>query len=254
MHTINDVPALGAYFFCEPDLDSKAAALLYKSVSPAVYRMRCSFCHTTSLTLRTGSALEDASAAIEALPEAAFDEASTHIILEALNSLSGTGTSRSAKELMSPLRHALTGQKVSSETSRMKRCRGLTIRVRRSEQECQRPSARWVAKRRWRGSGKHWRGPSSRRRASMYIRVAPFQLRSRRSSLLLVAEPRTWRTRPLPQSPPVPQPADTNRVSESFAPLANTARRTCSTSLTSVNAHHQLPFPPSSSHRDSPGI
>ncbi|GAA6029180.1 hypothetical protein JCM8097_001639 [Rhodosporidiobolus ruineniae] len=111
IHTIRDIPSLGPYFFHPPAYDSPIAVKLYQAVSPAVYR----------------SSLTASSSILSSLPSSVFDPAPApgaqaegeKTILDALNQLveqrkqDGAGKNAS-KEVMTPLRHALTGQKVGA--------------------------------------------------------------------------------------------------------------------------------------------
>ncbi|GAA5936718.1 hypothetical protein JCM1841_001979, partial [Sporobolomyces salmonicolor] len=110
IHTLHDVFSLGGYFFSPPQYDEPVAKKLFESVPAEVYR----------------TTLNAATAVIAALPASAFPSASSsaaevgpaeHEILDALNSLMPTNTDvggpkkrNKAKEVMGPLRHALTGQ------------------------------------------------------------------------------------------------------------------------------------------------
>lgn len=38
LHTINDIPSLGRYFFIEPDFDTPVSLKMYSSMNPKVYR------------------------------------------------------------------------------------------------------------------------------------------------------------------------------------------------------------------------
>ncbi|BGP42234.1 Glutamate--tRNA ligase mitochondrial [Rhodotorula kratochvilovae] len=105
IHTILDVPSLGAYFFHAPCYDSALATQLYKSVPAAVQR----------------EALTAARAALAASPTpfaspsgegAELDTAALRGVLDAL--VQDRGGKKKAKEVMNPLRWALTGQKVGA--------------------------------------------------------------------------------------------------------------------------------------------
>ncbi|CEQ42409.1 SPOSA6832_04207 [Sporobolomyces salmonicolor] len=114
IHTLHDVFSLGGYFFSPPQYDEPVAKKLFESVPAEVYR----------------TTLNAATAVIAALPASAFPSASSsaaevgpaeHEILDALNSLMPTNTDvggpkkrNKAKEVMGPLRHALTGQNVGA--------------------------------------------------------------------------------------------------------------------------------------------
>ncbi|GAA5876623.1 hypothetical protein JCM3774_006004 [Rhodotorula dairenensis] len=106
MHTILDIPSLGPYFFHPPDLDSAIALKLYQSVPTSVYH----------------ESLRNAIAALAQLSDSAYADAAgdapstgTQVrdTLDALV-LARPGGKRAAKEVMTPLRHALTGQKVGA--------------------------------------------------------------------------------------------------------------------------------------------
>ncbi|ORY70761.1 hypothetical protein BCR35DRAFT_294367 [Leucosporidium creatinivorum] len=97
IHTINDVPNLGASFFLPPNLDSPSAKQLYKSVKPEAYR----------------SSLTSSFEIIASLPEEAFASPTHEAILDPLNELVKT-RGKGPKEVMAPLRHGLTGVKVGA--------------------------------------------------------------------------------------------------------------------------------------------
>ncbi|BGP18601.1 hypothetical protein JCM10213_004234 [Rhodosporidiobolus nylandii] len=110
IHTLRDIPSLGPYFFHPPAYDSAIAAKLYDAVSPDIYR----------------DSLTSARSVISSLPSSVFspvpvgaEQAGEKAILDALNELvaqrKGAGAGKNAsKEVMTPLRHALTGQKVGA--------------------------------------------------------------------------------------------------------------------------------------------
>ncbi|KAL8283716.1 hypothetical protein RQP46_005511 [Phenoliferia psychrophenolica] len=98
IHTIKDVPTLGAYFFSSPDLTTTAANQLLKSVKPDVYQR----------------SIQASITALEGLPDASFEEHDTHTIADALHALVSAEGKGRVQELMNPLRHALTGQKVGA--------------------------------------------------------------------------------------------------------------------------------------------
>ncbi|GAA6003957.1 hypothetical protein JCM10207_006485 [Rhodosporidiobolus poonsookiae] len=110
IHTLRDIPSLGPYFFHPPAYDSPIATKLYEAVPPKTYR----------------SSLAAARSVIASLPPSTFEPAAPGAeptgekhILDALNVLvaqrkeAGSGKNAS-KEVMTPLRHALTGQKVGA--------------------------------------------------------------------------------------------------------------------------------------------
>ncbi|BGP26412.1 glutamyl-tRNA synthetase [Rhodotorula toruloides] len=104
IHKLLDIPSLGPYFFFAPDYSSTLATKLYQSVSPEVYV-------STLLKVRD---------LVSSLPDSAFAAQSTPDALspvkEALDKLvlSHPDGKKAAKEIMMPLRHALTGQKVGA--------------------------------------------------------------------------------------------------------------------------------------------
>ncbi|GAA5898429.1 hypothetical protein JCM6882_007773 [Rhodosporidiobolus microsporus] len=112
IHTLRDIPSLGPYFFHPPAYSNPISTQLYRAVSPSVYR----------------SSLQAFLAMLDSLPSSVFDPpakpsaetpAGEKAILEALNELvkerkeAGSGK-HASKEVMTPLRHALTGQKVGA--------------------------------------------------------------------------------------------------------------------------------------------
>ncbi|GAA5991686.1 hypothetical protein JCM10908_001091 [Rhodotorula pacifica] len=107
MHTILDIPSLGPYFFHPPDLHSAIALKLYQAVPPTIY----------------AQSLSNAIEALSDLPNSAYADtadidsrsAGTQV-REALDALvlARPGGRKAAKEVMTPLRHALTGQKVGA--------------------------------------------------------------------------------------------------------------------------------------------
>ncbi|GAA5843037.1 hypothetical protein JCM9279_001839 [Rhodotorula babjevae] len=103
LHTIVDVPSLGAYFFHPPVLDSALATQLFKSVSLPTHRA----------SLR--SALSALSSAPFPSPAPPMDELDTAQLKDVLDGLvDERGGKTKAKEVMNPLRWALTGQKVGA--------------------------------------------------------------------------------------------------------------------------------------------
>ncbi|GAA6000601.1 glutamate--tRNA ligase MSE1 [Rhodotorula paludigena] len=103
IHTLLDIPSLGAYFFHPPVYDSALATQLYKTVSPDAH----------------AESLRSASTALDALPSSAFTSpsaAKTPSVKHTLDELvlARPGGKRAAKEVMNPLRWALTGQKVGA--------------------------------------------------------------------------------------------------------------------------------------------
>ncbi|POY72299.1 putative Glutamate--tRNA ligase [Rhodotorula taiwanensis] len=104
MHTILDIPSLGPYFFQPPELDAAMSQKLYKSVPADTYRQ----------------SLEKAVDALSSLPDSAFSDSSAiesppagTPVRDKLDELvlARPGGKKAAKEVMTPLRHALTGQK-----------------------------------------------------------------------------------------------------------------------------------------------
>ncbi|GAA5891274.1 hypothetical protein JCM8208_002568 [Rhodotorula glutinis] len=103
LHTIVDVPSLGAYFFHPPVLDSALATQLFKSVPLDTHRA----------SLR--SALSSLSAAPFPSPSQPMAELDTTQLKDVLDHLvDERGGKTKAKEVMNPLRWALTGQKVGA--------------------------------------------------------------------------------------------------------------------------------------------
>ncbi|BGP57250.1 Glutamate--tRNA ligase mitochondrial [Rhodotorula sphaerocarpa] len=108
MHTILDIPSLGPYFFHPPDLDSAISLRLYGSVPSATYR------ESLSAALESLSALPDSAFSEPSEPsETPSTDAGVRAALDALV-LARPGGKKAAKEVMTPLRHALTGQKVGA--------------------------------------------------------------------------------------------------------------------------------------------
>ncbi|GAA5823183.1 hypothetical protein JCM11251_007513 [Rhodosporidiobolus azoricus] len=112
IHTIRDIPSLGPYFFHPPCFSSPISTQLFRAVSSSIYR----------------SSIQSFLITLDSLPSSVFEaptKPSTETpqgekqILEALNGLvedrkcAGAGKNAS-KEVMTPLRHALTGQKVGA--------------------------------------------------------------------------------------------------------------------------------------------
>ncbi|GAA6046983.1 hypothetical protein JCM3770_003463 [Rhodotorula araucariae] len=109
IYTVLDVPSLGAYFFHPPGYDSALATQLFKSVASAVHR----------------DSLTAARAALAAAPspfpspfresDGTGVELDTSALREVLDTLvQARGGKKKAKEVMNPLRWALTGQKVGA--------------------------------------------------------------------------------------------------------------------------------------------
>jgi len=93
--TINDVPTLGAYFFREPELMSAAAKSMRSKINADTY----------------SNVLLAVSAALEQVDEERFrDGAHIASVLEAAR----TSLEASSKDVMSSLRHSLTGSKVGA--------------------------------------------------------------------------------------------------------------------------------------------
>ncbi|GAA5961704.1 hypothetical protein JCM8115_004740 [Rhodotorula mucilaginosa] len=108
MHTILDIPSLGPYFFHSPDFDSAIAQKLYQAVPANVYQesLRNAF---EALGGLSASAYADNTTATDS-PSAGTQ------VRDALDALvlARPGGKKAAKEVMTPLRHALTGQKVGA--------------------------------------------------------------------------------------------------------------------------------------------
>ncbi|BGO93591.1 hypothetical protein NBRC10512_004141 [Rhodotorula toruloides] len=104
IYKLLDIPSLGPYFFFAPDYSSALATKLYQSVSPEVYT----------------STLSKVRDLVSSLPDSAFEPQSIpnapSPVKEALDQLvlSHPDGKKAAKEIMMPLRHALTGQKVGA--------------------------------------------------------------------------------------------------------------------------------------------
>ncbi|KAJ8292987.1 Glutamate--tRNA ligase, mitochondrial [Rhodotorula toruloides] len=104
IYKLLDIPSLGPYFFFAPDYSSALATKLYQSVSPEVYT----------------STLSKVRDLVSSLPDSAFEPHSIpnapSPVKEALDQLvlSHPDGKKAAKEIMMPLRHALTGQKVGA--------------------------------------------------------------------------------------------------------------------------------------------
>ncbi|KWU46000.1 glutamate-tRNA ligase [Rhodotorula sp. JG-1b] len=108
MHTVLDIPSLGPYFFHSPDFDSAIAQKLYQAVPATVYQ----------------ESLRNAIEALGGLSESAYADTTTATespsagikVRDALDALvlARPGGKKAAKEVMTPLRHALTGQKVGA--------------------------------------------------------------------------------------------------------------------------------------------
>ncbi|BGP34041.1 Glutamate--tRNA ligase mitochondrial [Rhodotorula toruloides] len=104
IYKLLDIPSLGPYFFFAPDYSSALATTLYSSVSPEIYT----------------STLSKVRDLVSSLPDSAFEPASTpdaaSPVKEALDHLVLTHPDgkKAAKDIMMPLRHALTGQKVGA--------------------------------------------------------------------------------------------------------------------------------------------
>ncbi|TNY23304.1 glutamate-tRNA ligase [Rhodotorula diobovata] len=105
LHTILDVPSLGAYFFHAPSLDSALAAQLFKSVPAPVHRESLKAA-LTALSSAPSPFLAPAN------PSAELDTNSLKDVLDSL--VEQRGGKKRAKEVMNPLRWALTGQKVGA--------------------------------------------------------------------------------------------------------------------------------------------
>ncbi|BGP72255.1 Glutamate-tRNA ligase [Rhodotorula toruloides ATCC 204091] len=104
IYKLLDIPSLGPYFFSAPDYSSALATKLYSGVSPEIYT----------------STLSKVRDLVSSLPDSAFEPPSTpdapSPVKEALDQLvlSHPDGKKAAKEIMMPLRHALTGQKVGA--------------------------------------------------------------------------------------------------------------------------------------------
>ncbi|KAM0790655.1 hypothetical protein ACM66B_004515 [Microbotryomycetes sp. NB124-2] len=99
LHTIKGVPLLGPYFFQRPDLTTKVAQQVAKGVSREVYV----------------EAIEASIKAVDSLPDQAFQlETEYKQIANVLHELVSETFKGETKSVMTPLRHALTGQKVGA--------------------------------------------------------------------------------------------------------------------------------------------
>ncbi|KAK4052420.1 Glutamate--tRNA ligase mitochondrial [Microbotryomycetes sp. JL201] len=99
LHTIKGIPLLGPYFFQRPDLDTNVANQIAKGVSTATYV----------------EAVKKSLVIVNDLPSAAFDlDGEYKLIADALHKLVSEGFGGETKSVMTPLRHALTGQKVGA--------------------------------------------------------------------------------------------------------------------------------------------
>ncbi|GAA5974988.1 hypothetical protein JCM11641_006792 [Rhodosporidiobolus odoratus] len=110
IYTLRDICSLGPYFFHPPAFDSPIAAKLYKAVSPDIYR--------ASITSARQVISSLPSSAFEAVPPGA-EQTGEKVILDALNELvtqmhDGEAGRSASRDVMTPLRHALTGQKVGA--------------------------------------------------------------------------------------------------------------------------------------------
>ncbi|GAA5876938.1 hypothetical protein JCM8547_006315 [Rhodosporidiobolus lusitaniae] len=111
IYTLHDIPSLGPYFFSAPFYDSPIALKLYEAVSPATYHHSLSSARTILSSLP--------SSAFSPSPPESDEKPGEKLILDSLNELvakrKAAGSGRDAsKEVMTPLRHALTGQKVGA--------------------------------------------------------------------------------------------------------------------------------------------
>ncbi|GAA6011111.1 hypothetical protein JCM11491_006731 [Sporobolomyces phaffii] len=127
LHTINDIPSLGRYFFLSPDYDTAVSTKLYRSMDPQVYRDTL----TAALPILSSlpSSLFSRELSISTTPtlESQLLQSLSAISI-ATPALEGTTTSdggrspsvdarKKASQVMSPLRHALTGQKVGASVA-----------------------------------------------------------------------------------------------------------------------------------------
>ncbi|GAA5940644.1 glutamate--tRNA ligase MSE1 [Sporobolomyces koalae] len=125
LHTINDIPNLGRYFFVEPDYSTSVSHKLYRAMDAHTYRA------TLQAAIPIVASLDESLFSLELSPDASHKIEQT--ILEALSSISivtpaptselegepeSKGISRKkANQVMSPLRHSLTGQKVGASVA-----------------------------------------------------------------------------------------------------------------------------------------
>ncbi|GAA5827981.1 hypothetical protein JCM5353_002858 [Sporobolomyces roseus] len=119
LHTIKDIPSLGRYFFVEPDYDTPVSLKMYSLMNPKVYR------DTLLAAIPILSSLPSSLFSLSLSPSSQDLE---HSLLVSLSSISiatptpspspSTTSSidarKKASQIMSPLRHALTGQKVGA--------------------------------------------------------------------------------------------------------------------------------------------
>ncbi|GAA5897486.1 glutamate--tRNA ligase MSE1 [Sporobolomyces salmoneus] len=120
LHTINDIPALGRYFFLPPSYDTPVSQKLYKSMNPQTYR----------------DTLSAALPILSSLPSHLFSRSLSPTetpsieqdLLVSLSSISiatpspsqageAVDSRKKASQVMSPLRHCLTGQKVGASVA-----------------------------------------------------------------------------------------------------------------------------------------
>lgn len=127
IHTLRDIPSLGPYFFSPPDYSGAIASKIFDSTARAVTRPSPLSLSFLVLTFSlAGDVLTAATSLIASLPSSAFlpsppgvENDGEKLILSSLNDLvaarhAGESGKNASKEVMTPLRHALTGQKVGA--------------------------------------------------------------------------------------------------------------------------------------------
>ncbi|KAM0756186.1 glutamate-tRNA ligase [Meredithblackwellia eburnea MCA 4105] len=98
IHTLKGVPNMGRYFFEKPDFSTVGGEQLFHTVKLQTY------IQTLEATLEL----------LQNLPPSEFKEEKIDSLTKSLNSLIDESRGRKSKQLMNPLRHALTGQTVGA--------------------------------------------------------------------------------------------------------------------------------------------